>query len=413
MTQEYKIPWASWYEPDEMNLEFPDSWEIDLIHYKNLPEITKKEEIGNKINSPINTKPLSGLANDAKNVVIVVDDISRHTKLESILLVTLEELNDAGINDNEITIISALGGHRPMTRFDFIKKIGLSVLERVNVENHHPFYNLVHSGKSKLETPIYLNKTYAKADLRITVGGVIPHGLAGFGGGAKMVLPGVCGIKTLEANHRASDKGIGIGIGHITQLREDIEDVCSRVGLDFSINIVPSISGNPIGIFAGHFIDAHRDAIKLFKETYEFTLPQGKKYDVGFFNAYPEDTELSQSIKALNAYFLRPKMISFRGGVVMLSASTEGRGFHSLSGQTGAPLYNKDRADHIIWKIFGKRKLFFHSPNVTKADVKHFYPSTMKFHENFQILISELESSFGTDLKVCVIPSSIQLPKRK
>jgi nickel-dependent lactate racemase len=188
--------------------------------------------------------------------------------------------------------------------------------------------------------------------------------------------------------------------------------VCSRVGLDFSINIIPGINGNPIGIFAGHYITAHRAAIELYKETYEFEFPSKKKYDIGFFNAYPEDTELSQSIKALNAYFLKPKMISYRGGVVMLSASTEGRGFHSLSGQTGSPLYREDRTDDIVWKIFGKRKLFFYSPNTTKADMKHFYPDFVEYHNSVQRLISELESNFGTNLKVCIVPSSIHLPKR-
>jgi nickel-dependent lactate racemase len=411
MVQIFKIPWAAWYEPKEFALEFPDSWEIQIFNVKNIPEIKDKNEIKRILNSPIGTPTISELAMGKKNVVIVVDDISRFSRTEDILTVVLNELNEAGITNDNITLIAALGAHRPMTREDFIKKVGLSVLERINVKNHHPFLNLIYLEESKLKTPIYINKTYYEADLKITIGGVIPHGLAGFGGGAKMVLPGICGIETLEANHRASLRGIGIGLGHITELRKDIEDVCSRVGLDFSINIIPRIDGTIAGICAGHFIDAHREAIKLLRKIYEIELPLKTKFDVVFFNAYPEDTELSQSIKALNMYLLNPKLVAYRGAIVMLSASTEGRGYHSLSGETGAALY-KNFEDHILWKTFGKRTILLFSPNVTKADIDHFFPKSIIFKKNFNEIIQKLEEIFGKSPKACIFPISIQLPKK-
>jgi nickel-dependent lactate racemase len=411
MVQIFKIPWASWYEPEELVMEFPDSWDIQLFDVKNVPEIKDEVEIRKILNNPIGSPTVSELANGKKNAVIVVDDISRHTKTEMILKVVLKELNHAGIKDENITLIVALGGHRPMTREDFIKKIGLSILERINVKNHHPFLNLKFLGESKLGTPIYVNQTYYESELKITIGGVIPHALAGFGGGAKIVLPGVCGIQTLEANHSASVRGAGVGLGYITELRKDIEDVCSRVGIDFSINIIPTIDGSPAGIFAGHFVKAHREAIKLLKKIYEIKLPPKTKFDVVFFNAYPEDTELSQSSKALNTYLLNPKLVSYRGAVVILSASTEGRGYHSLSGETGASLYKNPEED-IIFSTFGKRKILFYSPNVTQADMDHFYPKSVIFENDFKNIISKLEILFGENIKAGIIPTSIQLPKK-
>ena len=411
MVQIFKIPWASWYEPKELVLKFPDSWDIHLFDVERVPEITDEVEIRKILSSPIGTPTISELASGKKNAVIVVDDISRHTKTEMIIKVVLNELNQAGIKDENITLIVALGGHRPMTREDFIKKIGLSILERINVKNHHPFLNLKYLGESKLGTPIYVNKTYYNSDLKITIGGVIPHTLAGFGGGAKIVLPGVCGIQTLEANHSAGVRGVGAGLGYITELRKDIEDVCSRVGLDFSINIIPTIDGSPAGIFAGHFVKAHREAIKLLRKIYEIKITTKTKFDVVFFNAYPEDTELSQSSKALNTYLLNPKLVSYRGAIVILSASTEGRGYHSLSGETGASLYKNPEND-IIFSTFGKRKIFFYSPNVTQADMIHFYPKSVIFEKDFQELINKLEQNFGDSIKAGIIPTSIQLPIR-
>lgn len=411
MVQIFKIPWASWYEPDELALEFPDSWDVQIFNVENVPEIIDENKIREHLNSPIGTPTIYELAKDKKNAVIVVDDISRHTKAEMILQVVLSELNKAGISDDNITLIAALGGHRPMTRNDFVKKIGLSPLERINVKNHHPFLNLEYLGESNLGTPIYVNKTYYDSDLKITIGGIIPHPLAGFGGGAKIILPGVCGIQTLEANHSASVRGVGVGLGYITELRKDIEDVCSRVGLDFSINIVPKIDGNPAGIFAGHFVEAHREAIKLFRKIYDIMIPPKTKFDVVFFNAYPEDTELSQSSKALNTYLLNPKLVSYRGAIVILSSSTEGRGYHSLNGETGASLY-KNPEENIIFSTVGKRIIFFYSPNITQADMFHFYPKSVIFEKNFNGLINKLEEYFGNHLKACIMPTSIQLPTK-
>lgn len=405
----YSIPWASWYPPKELTLELPDSWDVHILEFKEVPAIETENEIEEKLNAPIGSPSLTELAQGKKNAVIVVDDISRHTHPEGILKVVLKQLNEVGISDDNITILIALGAHRPMMREDLIKKIGLEILERVNVENHHPFLNLEYIGESKLGTPIHVNKTYHNAELKIAISGVIPHTLAGFGGGAKIVLPGVCGIETLEANHSASLRGIGVGLGYITDLRKDIEDVCSKAGLDFSINVIPKIQGENAGVFAGHFISAHRSAVDFLKSIYETEIPN-KKFDIGFYNAYPEDTELSQSVKALNMYLLKQKLVAFKGAIVMMSASPEGRGYHSLNAETGAPIYT-NYGEHVLWKTFGKRTTYLFSPNVTKADVRHFFPETLIHEKDFKNIIKKLEEQFGKSPSACIVPSSLQLPK--
>lgn len=411
MVQNFKIPWGSWYDSKGFTLELPDSWNVHMFNVNDTPEIRDPKDIEKALRNPHGTPTIPEIAEGKKNAVIVVDDISRHTRAEQILLVVLKQLNDSGISDDNITIISALGAHRPMTRDDFVKKIGLSVLERVNVQNHNPFLNLVNVGESKLGTPIFVNKTYYEAELKITISGIVPHNLAGFGGGAKIILPGVCGLKTLEENHRAGMRGIGIGLGYITDLRKDIEDVCTRVGLDFSINVVSKINGGIAGIFAGHFIDAHRKAIELFKKIYDVKITPEMKFDVGFFNSYPEDTELSQSVKSLNTYLLNPKVVNFKGAVVMLSASPEGRGYHALNAETGSPLY-QNYGDNVLWKSFGKRNVWLFSPNVTRADVYHYYPNSINFEKDFKKLVKRLEETIGSSATACIFPCSAQIPVR-
>lgn len=408
MVQIFKIPWAAWYGDKDLALEFPDLWDVKMFSMKDAKEISK-EEIETAINKPHGTPSLKEIAKGKQKAVIVIEDISRPTSLENILNIILNQLNAVGIKDDKITVIYALGSHRPLDRRDSIKKVGLSIVERVNIENHHPYENLIYIGESKIGTPIYLNETYYNTDVRIAVGTVIPHPLAGFGGGAKIILPGICGIQTLEANHTAGVTGSTGGIGFITKLRKDIEDVCKKVGLDFSVNIVSTMKRGIAGVFAGHFIEAHRKAIELAKEVYSTELPPNLDLDMGFFNLYPEDTEFSQTIKGFNFIFSTKKLIKRNGAVIFLTAASEGRGFHSLQAETGARLY-KNWGDIAWFKAYIKNRNFgIFSPNVNQADVLHFYPSKTIFRKDFKDLVATLEKIYGKSPKVGIFPSSNQL----
>ncbi len=411
MVQIFKIPWAAWYGDQDLILEFPESWDVQLFNMKDAP-IISKEELKIAINNPIGTPTISEIAKGKQDAVIVVEDISRPSFLEEILNIVLNQLNNAGIDDEKITIIYALGSHRPLNKRDSIKKLGLNIAERINIENHHPYENLIYIGESNFGTPIYLNKTYHDADVKIAIGTVIPHPLAGFGGGAKVILPGICGIKTLEENHKAGVKGVGTGIGIVTELRKDIEDVCKKVGLDFSINIVSTMKRGIAGVYAGNFIDAHRIAMESAKKVYSTEILPDENLDIGFFNLYPEDTELSQAIKGFNFIFSIKGLIKRKGAIIFLTAASEGRGFHSLQAETGAKLY-KNWGDVLWFKGFMMNKTFgIFSPNINKMDVLHFYPPKTIFKKNFNELITILEEIYGNSPKVGIFPCSIQLPKK-
>lgn len=368
------------------------------------------EEIKQRLHNPIGTLTLKELAKNKKDAVVVVEDISRPTMLEPILKVVLADLNEVGIEDDQITLIYALGGHRPMMKHDSIKKLGKEICDRINIENHHPYENTFYIGKSKKGTPIYLNKTYHDADLKISIGTLVPHPLAGFGGGAKVILPGICGIQTLEANHQAGVRGIGIGLGIVSELRKDIESACHKAGLDFSINVVSNMDRKIAGIFAGHFIKAHREAMRVAKETFATSLPPKLKLDIGFFNLYPEDTEFSQALKGLNFYLSAKRFIKREGAVILMTAATEGRGFHSLQGETGAKLY-QNWGESIIFKaVLRKMKFGIFCPNINQYDVFHYYPKTTIFTKSFKEMVKKLERLYGKSVKAGIFPSSNQMP---
>ncbi len=402
-----KIPWAAWRAPETLELKLPDSWDISVCRMNGNSEINN-EKIKESILNPIGTERISELAKGKENVVIVVDDMTRTTPIYKIMPYILSELEEANIDRSKITILLAIGAHKPMNRHDCILKLGKDVVDTINIENHHPYENLVELGESKMGTPIHINKTYYEADLKISIGGVIPHPLAGFGGGAKIVLPGVSGIKTLEANHSAAMRGIGAGIGRMTKVREDIEEIADKVGLDFSVNVILTEEGNIGAITSGHFRDAHRRAMEIGKEFYntEVTLDN----DVAFFNLYPEDSELSQAIKGFNFLMTAPsKMLKRKGTIVLMSSSYEGRGYHSLTGQTGSRIYT-NIGDNVVWRAFVKRRdVLLFSPNISKYDLYHFFPKSVKLFGKLDTLVQELEKMHGNELRAAIFPCSIQL----
>ena len=296
-----------------------------------------------------------------------------------------------------------------MTRQDCILKLGKEIVNKFRIENHHPYENLEYLGESSKGTPIHVNKTYVDGDLKIAIGGVIPHSLAGFGGGAKIVLPGVCGIDTLEANHKSLSGGIGI----ITEVRRDIENIAEIVGLDFSINVIFTVKGKIAGIFAGHFINAHRKAIEFGKQAYSTEITQNNQ--ICFFNTFPEDSELNQAqYKAFNFLMTAPKtLLDPDGAIVAMTCSYEGRGYHSLVAETGARLY-KNIGDTKFWDYFiQKRKVYLFSPNVNEIDKNHLFPKSVILFNKWPDLIQELQNKFGETPRVAIIPTSIQIAEKR
>jgi len=180
-------------------------------------------------------------------------------------------------------------------------------------------------------------------------------------------------------------------------------------GLDFSINVVANEEGRNAGIFAGHYIEAHRKAIEFSKGVYKTDIPKGIRYNVGFFNAFPEDTELNQCMKALNLFMLNNAIIDRKGAVVIMTAASEGRGYHALLAEDGSPLPIKD-SFAMAGSFMGRRKFCLFSPNVTAADVHQFFPGTVLFKNTFARLIEELEQIVGKTPSACIFQNSMQLP---
>ena len=258
-----------------------------------------EDEIRRQLGQPIDSTPLRQLAQTRRDAAIIVDDLSRPTPAFAVLPAVLDELNAAGLSDDRITIVIGVGTHRPITRAEQRRKLGRRVVARVRVVNHNCFTRRLTTYRRPDEGPDFrINRIVGEADLKISVSGVIPHGGAGFGGGAKAILPSVAAYDTIQYNHSTFDwEGYGILYSEKIEspgIRRDME-ICARsAGLDFSINLVFTPYKEVLGLFAGDFVTAHRQACRLARATYSSDTP-AETLDVVVANGYPMDTDIGQS----------------------------------------------------------------------------------------------------------------------
>ena len=173
-------------------------------------EATLREEttrLKEALDEPIGTPRLEEMVQPDDQVALVVDDMARPTPISRILPAVLDRLSRAGVADGQITVVIALGTHRPMTPAEIETRIGPGILRRVRVENHdfQDRGRLAYVGESSDGIPVWINRRVKEASFRIAVGNIVPHGVAGWAGGGKIIYPGVAEV---EGRHDRDDVGV-------------------------------------------------------------------------------------------------------------------------------------------------------------------------------------------------------------
>ena len=408
-----KVPWMSWYGNTQIELTFPEDWDLIVSNMKDASDISDPE-IRLAFENPIGTARISELAVGKGSVAIAVDDLTRPTQAYRLMPHILEELRAGGIKEENIQIIFAIGAHRPMMYADAVKKLGSEIVDRFAIVNHHPYENLVDLGQTSRGTPVQVNKFFASADLKIGVGFISLHPLAGFGGGGKIILPGVCGIDVLERNHTPALAGQtgGVAIIEGNEHRADIEEAARIAGLDVIVNTVGNSLGQTAGVFVGDLVDAHRAAVQLAQHVYATKVPQNM--DIGVFNAFPKDTEFVQAVNAVNVWSNRDEALVKEGGTIVVTiAGSEGKGFHALIG-SGMRLHWRIETRTGFKEILQNRKLIFFCPKINYADLYEHYSEDTLLFRKWEDVLEELSKHYGVGSKVAVFPcSTLQFDERR
>lgn len=327
-----------WFGDENVNINFPENWEVEYHGLKgdSFPALTK-EQIREKINNPCGMKPLRELAKDKKEVAIVFDDISRATPTQIMAEVVLEELHAAGISDKCIRFICALGTHGAHTRVDFAKKLGEDIVKQYPVFNHNSYENCVEIGTTKRGFPVCINAEFMKCDLKIGLGAITPHPFNGFGGGGKMLFPGIASIDTIQQNHATAvdslaESGMNpiSGMGNLENkgMREEIEEMTRMVGEFFKIDAIYNSKLDIVDIFAGDPIEEYYVGVERAKELY--ATPRVVEKDVVIVNANAKANEASIAL-----FFAAMGVKKTGGDIVLVNHTPSGQITHYLFGAFG------------------------------------------------------------------------------
>ena len=244
-----------------------------------------------------------------EKVLVVTSDITRYTGSEIYLPFLVERLNGAGIRDEDIEVLIALGIHRKQTRHEHQKIMG-PLFGRVHVEDHDcdDPGKLTTLGKTSNGIEVTLNRKVTAADRLILTGTIGFHYFAGFGGGRKSLLPGVAGRKSCMASHFAvlnPGEGNGrnplaaTGVLEGNPVHAAMVEACAMVEPDLILNTVLSPGKRIIAAFAGHWLDAHLEGCRYYAEKFSSALDRRADLVVVSCGGFPKDINLIQAHKAM------------------------------------------------------------------------------------------------------------------
>jgi nickel-dependent lactate racemase len=400
------VPAWEWYGWKHERLYFPDGWDVSVQKMKGHDAKTlKPKEIEEKIKHPFGTEQLSELAKGKRKCVIIFDDMTRPTKLTQMLPAVLCELHEGGLTDDQIVFMMASGAHTGRMLLDFQKKLGVDICERYLVFNHNPYDNFVDIGKTSRGTPILINKEVMGCDLKVVVSSIMPHFGYGFGGGSKMILPGVSAVESISPNH-AIKKGTDPGRVSSNERRLDSEEAASKVGVEFVVHSLLNGASDVCDIVSGDIITAHREGVMRARAHYVTKVITDADISIG--NSYPMANE------GYKAYHITLESVRKGGDLVYLLYTPEGCRVHFYNGRFGTDYGGEGWSPEVYtkkpWKM--GRVICVSPRGLMKAD-EHYYGEGSKWVRKWSEARKLMEETYGSSAMVAIYPTaSMQISEK-
>jgi hypothetical protein len=398
------IPVLAWYGDEELELEFPESWEVNVCQMKghDAPPLSDAG-IRKAFANPIGTKTIRELAKGKKEVAILFDDMSRPTPTAMLIPYVLEELAAVGIPDDNIRFIAAIGAHGSMNGIDFRKKLGDEVMGRFLVYNHNPYENCTPLGVTSFGTPVSINSEFMSCDLKIGIGCLVPHPY-GYGGGSKVILPGVASMETIDSNHNRLVFSRTVGIGKLEEniILEDIVEAARMSGLDVKVDAILNLKREVTALFVGDPVEEHIEGVKLAAEHYATEMVYDA--DIVVANCFSKANEMLLALPVASP-LLSPKS----GDMVLIVVTPEGQINHyfdrsfgkNFGGRGWGPLCRKNSLPE------NTKKLTIMAPYSDKVGADWVAPyELVNWAKTWQEVIRDLKNRYGNKAKVAVIPDA-------
>jgi len=313
-----------YYRNKKVTFEIPSGWNV-LFGGAQAPIPAARnpmEKIRKALDNPIGSPRIEELTHHGMKAVILFDDLTRPTPAYLVFPELLNRLNERGIEDRDISAVCALGTHSPLSSEDLKTKIGAEAFERLQprVLNHDPLSkDNVTIGRTTRGSVVEINPHVHESDLIIGIGSCVPHVWAGFAGGSKIIMPGVCSARSVAEHHMKWIENHSSRIGKVEGnfFYEEQNEVARIAGLDFKIDFIWNEGNEVVDVFCGDVVKEHQKASQEVMKGYMAKIP--RLVDVSIVSSFPMEPGL-QSLKGLDAGALVTK----RGGKVIWISPQDG-----------------------------------------------------------------------------------------
>jgi len=408
------------YGKEGLTIEVPDKNLVKILRMKEKPVIAKPlEETLRKIETPTGSQPLSELAKGKKTACIVISDITRPVPNAIIVPPIIKVLENAGMRSEDITILIATGIHRTNEGEEIITLLGKEIPEKYHIVNHisrDPDSHEYLGETPVYKAPIYINKTFLAADLRIITGLIEPHLMAGYSGGRKAIVPGISAFETLKVLHGAEciadERNIG-GVIEGNLFHEEALYVARLTRVDFIVNVTLNERREITGIFAGELNEAHIEGVKFMSTQCKDTVDEPVDAVITTSAGYPLDLTFYQAIKGMTS----AQRILKEGGVLIIAVKiAEGIGsteFTKLILETESVdefLENIKKPGYMVldqWQlqkfcqVLEKHEVWMYSDGLDGNTLKKLFVTPL---ESVEGGIEKVKARFGEDARIAVIP---------
>jgi len=311
-------------------LDLPDSWDITVLRRKPMPlTVDPGKDVAAALDQPLGCRPLAEEAAGMRTACILICDITRPAPNGRVLRPLIERLLDAGLQPSGITVLVATGLHRPNEDGELVQLLGDPwVREHAKVENHFARRDEDHVllGTTSQGIAIRLDKRFVDAEVRVVVGLVEPHFMAGWSGGRKLVLPGIAHAQTITAFHSAhmlEHELATAGVLRGNPLHSAQGEAIRMVGSIRAVSLVIDENHDLSSVSYGE-VEQSLAAAVAFSEPY-VVIPVHRRYPVVLSTAagFPLDATYYQTVKGIctGASILEPG-----GDLFIASACSEGLG---------------------------------------------------------------------------------------
>lgn len=323
------------YGKKGLNVNIPEKNIKKVLRMKHLPGLPDiKNNLRLILENPVNSAPLSKTTEGRKNACIVICDHTRPLPSDVILPAILDILENNGLSRKNIKILIATGIHRPSAEEEIRNMVGENIFNNYRIINHKSIIPENHTclGKTKRGTPVYIDSEYVNSDLKILVGFIEPHLMAGFSGGRKLICPGICSIETVKTVHSPAfleDGNCREGNTENNPFHEEATEIAGIAGVDFTVNVTLNENREITGIFAGDLETSHKMGMDFERSAVGDFIDKPADIVITTSAGFPLDATFYQAVKGATAAMPAVK----NGGTIILVAEcSEGLGSSEFTG---------------------------------------------------------------------------------